>query len=94
MKKGKQKEKGAAMPFMREPVTIFLGNRQKIRAEGVKRVLVCTEDEVCLRLRQGSLRVQGKELVCTTFSCGAVERVGRVEQIRREGREQSEDSLS
>ena len=94
MKKVKQEKKRPAIPFLREPVTLFFGNKERLRAEGVKRVLLCTETEVFLRLRQGSLRVQGKDMVCTTFSCGAVEIIGRIEHIRIEGREQSENSLS
>ena len=93
MKKGKQKTRGVATPFLREPVTLFFGNGERLRVEGVKRVLLCTEAEVCLRLRQRCLRVQGKELVCTTFSCGAVEIVGQVEHIRIEGRTQGENTL-
>ena len=94
MKKGKQKTKAPAVPFLREPVTLFFSEREKLRAEGVKRILLCTEEEVCLRLRMGSLRVQGKDLVCTTFSCGAVEIIGQIEHIRIEGRRRGEDSLS
>ncbi|MBO5755818.1 MAG: YabP/YqfC family sporulation protein [Clostridia bacterium] len=94
MKKAKHKNKGRGISFVREPVTLLLGARESVRAEGVKRVLLCTEEEIRLRLRLGGLRVQGKELVCTTYSCGAVEIVGRVEHLHIEGGENHENSPS
>ena len=94
MKKVKRENKGVGIPFIREPVTLLLGKRENIRAEGVKRVLLCTEEEIRLRLRSGGLRVQGKGLVCTTYSCGAVEIVGRVEHLHIEGRDGYENSPS
>lgn len=93
MKKGKQKTKTPAVPFLREPVTLFFAKQERLRAEGVRRVLLCTDGEVCLRLRTGSLRVQGRDLVCTTFSCGAVEVIGAIEDIRIERRGEGENSL-
>lgn len=91
----KTKEARPPLSLFREPVTLFLGREDAVRAEGVKRILVCLDTEVSLRLRAGGLHVYGERLVCTTFSNGAVEITGRVTRVCIEGRERSsEDPLS
>lgn len=94
MKTGEKAEKRPHVSVFGEPITIFLGKSDSLRAEGVKRIMTCTEEQVSLRLRSGSLHVFGKRLVCVTFCSGAVEITGKIERIGNERREAREDSHS
>ncbi len=94
MKTGEKTEKHPRLPLFGEQITLFLGKSDSLRVEGVKRILTCTEEQVSLRLRGGSLHVFGKRLTCVTFSSGAVEITGEIERIGNERREAREDSHS
>lgn len=94
MKERKKEERGhSEASFFREPITLLLGKTDTLRAEGAKKILVCNENKVSLRLRCGCLHVLGSALVCTTFTSGAVEVAGRIERICTERRDVREDPL-
>ena len=94
MKEGKKKRGSSVISPFVEPITLFFGKTDALRVDGVKKILVCNENEVTLRLRWGCLYVFGGALACITFTSGAVEIMGRIERICTERREIHEDPRS
>ncbi len=89
MKEAKYKkgEKGGFSFIGGYQIFIMLGHKDTMRIEGVKKILLCHTDQVHLRVKNGTLRILGKELVCITYISGAVEITGRIEKWLAEGRE-------
>ena len=87
-----RKKARPSVMLLKDPITLYPGRQDALRVEGVKKILVCTENKVSLRLRNGYLHVFGKELACITYTCGSVEIVGVVERVLNERGEAREDS--
>lgn len=66
------------------------GRIKRIRVEGAKKLLLCIETEVKLRLAEEHMCVIGHELSCISYESGAVEISGRVERIFFERRGEGE----
>lgn len=67
------------------------GRIKRIRVEGAKKLLLCIESEVKLRLAEEILHVKGRELSCISYESGAVEVSGCVEHVFFERRTESEE---
>lgn len=61
---------------------IELRGRQEISVQGCRKIVVCTETEVLLRLRDADLRIEGNALCCTTYFAGAVSVRGEITLLR------------
>lgn len=61
---------------------IELRGRREISVQGCRCILVCTETEVLLRLRDANLHLEGNGLRCTTYFSGAVSVHGEITLLR------------
>ncbi len=60
---------------------IELRGRHELAVQGCRKILTCTENEVCLALRETGLHVAGKRLHCTTYYAGAVSVNGEIDAL-------------
>ena len=61
---------------------IELRGRQEISIQGCRKIVVCTETEVLLRLRDTDLYIEGNSLCCVTYFAGAVSVRGEITLLR------------
>lgn len=73
----------------RESVTVW--GRERVTAQGCRRILTYTETCIRLLRRHEILTVQGKGLACISFSCGCATLTGTVQSVTFE---KSEDEKS
>ena len=66
------------------------GRIKRIRVEGAKKLLLCIESEVKLRLAEEVMCVKGRDLSCISYESGAVEVSGCVDHVLFERRAESE----
>ncbi len=61
---------------------VELRGRQQISVQGCKKILLCTDTEVVLRLRDTDLHLEGNALRCTTYFSGVVSVHGEISLLR------------
>ena len=86
----KKQEKIEEKPVEHDGIRMILsgkGDAMTLYAEDVGKLLLCLPNAVRLLLRKEIVSVSGKSLACTTYAHHAVEIVGRIDEIRLEGRE-------
>ncbi len=63
---------------------VEIRGRGFLSVSGCRGILDYTPDEIRLSLRKGSLRVEGKRLICTSYLAGAVGIDGQILSVRFE----------
>ena len=85
--KRKKVSKGDSISALAEDIWgngpfIELRGRQEISVQGCRKIVVCTDTEVLLRLRDADLHIEGSALCCTTYFAGAVSVRGEITLLR------------
>ncbi len=70
------------------PPDVFLGEglveirgRYAVCVKGCGKILTYTPEEICVRMGQGCLRIEGKRLICTSYHAGAIGVDGMIDRV-------------